>query len=193
MRFLQELFQKTDNQGVSIDEIKKMMCDFSIDTTPFDEFKNESDEYLRIPIYEGNFSVYVMKWPKNGKSTIHEHRNISGIIKVLRGDIQENSYVFDEVGNKLILKEKINYPSGEIVIEEVNAIHQVINISEQVEALTLHVYFPSARNLEGSRLFNIKDRKIGILNETANSFNWSQPGYGFSEIINKSFAYVEEC
>jgi cysteine dioxygenase len=193
MQFLQELFQRIDNHGINLEKMKKLISDFSIDVTLFDEFKNETNEYLRIPIYEGNFSVYVMKWPKNGKSTIHEHRNISGVIKVLRGDIQENSYVFDEVGNKLILKEKINYPTGNIVIEEVNAIHQVINISEHVEALTLHVYFPSARNLEGSRLFNIQDKKIGILNETAISFNWSQPGYGFSEIIKKSFAYVEEC
>ncbi|MBE7443142.1 MAG: cysteine dioxygenase family protein [Flavobacteriales bacterium] len=193
MQYFKELFQKVDNGSVNLETVEQLLSDFNLDVAMFDEYKNETDEYLRIPIYEGNYSVYVMKWPMNGKSTIHEHRNISGVIKVLRGKIQENSFLYDGVLNKLVLKEKLNYSTGSIIIEEVNAIHQVINVSEHEDALTLHVYFPSARNLEGSRLFNVQDKKIGVLNEKASSFNWSQPAFGFSEIIIKSFDYVEEC
>ena len=112
MLHLKELFKKVDNESVNLENVEQLLSDFSLDVTMFDEYKNETDEYLRIPIYEGNFSVYVMKWPKNGKSTIHEHKNISGIIKILRGQIQESSFVFDEVEKKLILKEKIAYSEG---------------------------------------------------------------------------------
>lgn len=192
MLHLKELFKKVDNESVNLENVEQLLSDFSLDVTMFDEYKNETDEYLRIPIYEGNFSVYVMKWPKNGKSTIHEHKNISGIIKILRGQIQESSFVFDEVEKKLILKEKIAYSEGKILLEDENAIHQVVNISKNEEALTLHIYFPSVLNLDGSRLFNVKEKKIGVLNSSAISFNWSQPAYGFSEIIKNSFDYVEE-
>ena len=191
MKELIELFTKEDREGANLERIEKLLVDFNPYLTVFDTFKNDTNEYLRIPIYEGNFSVYVMKWPLNGVSTIHEHKNISGIIKILRGKIKEKTFAFDETEKKLYLKEKTDYSVGKILMEEENAIHQVINISEKEEALTLHVYFPSVLNLEGSRLFNVQERKIGVLNSAAISFGWSQPSLGFSEIIKNSFEYVE--
>ena len=188
-----ELFRKADIEGANLEKIENLLLDLNPDLTEFDKLDNLTNEYLRIPIYEGKFSVYIMKWPLNGESTIHEHKNISGVIKVLRGQIQESSFLFNEAKNVLHLKEKMNYSIGEIILEEVNAIHQVVNISQNIEALTLHVYFPSVLNLEGSRLFNLQERKIGILNSAAISFSWNQPAKGFSEITNKLFEYVEEC
>ncbi len=99
---------------------------------------------LKLPYTteEDIFHLYLIKWPSNSQSLIHNHQNMGCIMKIMEGQLEESVYT-KELELKTIneldsLKdvrnhEKIGY------IDDTIGYHSIKNKSE-FDAYTLHLY-----------------------------------------------------
>lgn len=178
-----------NQQDIRINKLLQLVQQHDIDITSFKRYeKPTSRGYLRIPILHDFVQIYLMIWPAGESSSIHEHKNFSGVIKVIEGAIEEHHYQFKEESRELHLINIQNYKKGDALIEEENAIHRVVNMSSIKGAVTLHLYFPPNSNIAGSRLFDIDERRIATLSDSAVSFSWNQPPEAFKN-IDKDFKF----
>lgn len=184
---LAEIIQ-LDQQDISMNRLLKLVKEYDIDISNLNKnVKPTTRGYLRIPILHDFVQVYVMIWPSGESSSIHEHKNFSGVIKVIEGIIEEHQYQFRSASRELLLLNKKNYKKEDVLTEEENAIHQVINKSSTQRAVTLHIYFPPSSNIAGSRLFDLRKKRIATLSDEAFSFSWNQPPEAFSQIDTANF------
>lgn len=155
---------------------------------PFINFleNSPSREYTRQLILQDFVSAYLMVWPPGGKSSIHEHKNFWGVIKLLKGNLMEREY--DYSNHKLQLTGQKSFQPNDILLEETSAIHEIKNLSLEETAITLHVYYPANKNLSGCRLFDVTTGNIAILSQRSTSFSWNQPSQAFEKIENNQFS-----
>lgn len=138
--------------------------------------------YQRIELNNNFCSVYAMVWFPGVGSAIHEHKNFKGVVKVIHGKLTERN--FNEVNGQLTFVNKAVLNAGEKVIEKKDSIHDLRNNSITESAVTLHVYYPRTLNLEGTRIFNFEDKKIGILKSTAKATSWNLAAEHFERIYS---------
>ncbi len=145
--------------------------------------------YHRIPLLNDYVKAYLMLWPASVASSIHQHKNIKGVIKVLDGQIEEHEYEFNPRQRILERKAIKTYQENDIIFERKDAIHQVFNRSKTQTVCTLHIYYPPSQNLKDSVLFDPKKGIIATLSDLAYSYSWSQPQEAFSKIDSTGFIY----
>ncbi len=136
--------------------------------------------YVRIPIYKDSCCAILMLWGVNNKAAIHDHLNYDGLIKVLKGNLTEISYVED--GNFIKYEGEGTASEGAIFPEDLGGIHSVVNNSTEV-SVSLHIYHTPQTSLKGVRLFDVENKKIAYLNEKATSCSWNLPEESFEKII----------
>lgn len=147
---------------------------------------SDTKEYKRIPILCDYVQIYAMVWPIGGKSSVHQHQNFGGLLKVITGELEEQEFIFNENENRLFLQKRIAYKKNSIIKEEPNATHQIFNITQE-NVISLHVYFPSVADFSGCRIFNLEEKKSAILSDKATNFSWNQPEEAFQKIENFNF------
>lgn len=184
--FLKELIQ-LDKDSINNSTIIKCLDQVDLQgALPYLNINDTpSDEYKRQLIIQDYVSAYLMCWPPGVVSSIHEHKNFWGVIKLLKGKLIEREYHFDhhQLDQK---KEQVFYPN-DVLFEETSAIHEVCNPSKDEIAVTLHVYYPAHKNLSGCRLFDIQSGSIAVLSEQSTSFSWNQPKEAFQSIKANQF------
>ncbi|MDR2122173.1 MAG: cysteine dioxygenase family protein [Flavobacteriaceae bacterium] len=136
--------------------------------------------YIRIPIYADSCCAILMLWGVNNQTAIHDHLNYDGLIKVLKGDLTEISYV--EKGNFITFEGEGVASEGAIFPEDLGGIHSIVNNSPEI-SVSLHVYHTSQTSLKGVRIFDVENKKIAFLNEKAASCSWNLPEESFEKII----------
>jgi len=141
------------------------------------------NDYCRIPLLHDFVSMYLMYWPGGATSSIHEHKNFQGLIRVLEGELYEKEFLWNTWDNSLELHSEEMYGIGSILKEEKDAIHQVINACASAPVISLHVYFPPTQSLCGSRLFDPISGRIATLSNKAQNFSWQQPVEAFQSIL----------
>ncbi|MGM5631205.1 cysteine dioxygenase family protein [Apibacter raozihei] len=171
--------QKTDYKSVAEELFKFEFEDFD---AAFN-IKNSQvpdNSYVRLPIYSENCCAILMLWGINNKAAIHDHLNYDGLIKVLKGNLTEISYIesndFIEYEGEGIASEGAVFP------EDLGGIHSVINNSSDI-SVSLHIYHTPQTSLKGVRLFDIENKKIGYLNEKATCCSWNIPTECFDKIV----------
>ncbi|MCT6869917.1 cysteine dioxygenase family protein [Apibacter sp.] len=182
----EKLLTSIDNLKLNKSDYKQVASElFKYDFKDYDAAFNISEinvpeeSYVRIPIYSDNCCAILMLWGINNKTAIHDHLNYDGLIKVLKGNLTEISYVEE---NNFIKYEGEGVASeGAIFPEDLGGIHSVVNNSPEI-SVSLHIYHTSQTSLKGVRIFDIENKMIGILNEKATSCSWNLPKDNFEKI-----------
>ncbi len=179
-----------DEKDVNKTRISEILNSEDIDTSRYSIDANQTTRgYHRVPLLNDFVKVYLMLWPAAVSSSIHQHKNIKGVIKVLDGKIEEHEYKFDSKQRLLERKTIKTYKRGSIIYENKGAIHQVFNKSTTEMVCTLHIYYPPTQNLKDSLLFDPHKGLIATLSDLAFSYSWSQPQEAFSKIDSRGFIY----
>lgn len=180
--------------GINVTQVLNILEEVTMQDVSLNDFFNDVHElkdYSKRIVATGIFSVNIVYWPPLKGSDIHHHLNFWGVIKVLKGRIMEDEFKYDEGEKTLFRINHQNYGAGDYLFEKTNAIHKLSNNSEE-EAITLHVYYPPAPDLAGCRVFDIPERRLGVLNSSADSFSWKNPGSAFFLIQSQAFHYQDK-
>ncbi|MXO31644.1 hypothetical protein GFV01_00980 [Apibacter sp. B2912] len=137
--------------------------------------------YVRLPIFANKCCAILMLWGINNKTAIHDHLNYDGLIKVLKGNLTEVSYIEDK--NFIVYNGEGVAPEGAIFPEDLGGIHSVVNNSSEI-SVSLHIYHTPQTSLKGVRIFDIENRKIAILNDKATSCSWDLPKDNYEKITH---------
>ncbi|CVK16054.1 Cysteine dioxygenase type I [Apibacter mensalis] len=135
--------------------------------------------YVRLPIYADKCCAILMLWGINNKTAIHDHLNYDGLIKVLKGNLTEISYIEDE--NFIKYEGEGIASEGAIFPEDLGGIHSVVNNSSEI-SVSLHIYHTPQTSLKGVRIFDIENKKVAVLNDKATSCSWNLPEDNYAKI-----------
>jgi cysteine dioxygenase len=97
--------------------------------------------YKRSLLYnDNNIDVYLIGWSANQASRIHDHPDNGCVLRVLRNEVSEETYIRRDAGiEKLSHK---NLKVGETGhIKKNTILHRIINETNE-KTLSLHVYSP---------------------------------------------------
>ena len=98
--------------------------------------ENNDNFYEKFYLYENkNFSLILIKWNKDCSTKIHDHPDKGCILRVLCGELIEESYTpkLNKVSSVSLKLDKVGYKAGSRVLHKI--------IAEE-ESVSLHVYIP---------------------------------------------------
>lgn len=105
-------------------------------------FITESKEkYSKSLMYRNHlYDIFVITWQPNQKSLIHDHPDNGCLLKILEGELEEETYTIEN--NKLKLKDKNIIKKKEISYQEgKNGLHKISNNSNK-RSISIHIYSP---------------------------------------------------
>jgi len=138
------------------------------------------DEYFRIPVYKGSCMVVLMLWGPGATTALHDHGGSRGRVKVLKGSVIEERYTFD--GLDLTHISSVHGHPGDILAVSPHDIHSVRN-PENDMSVTLHVYETDANSFEGTKIYDVENKRVGILNSQATRATWREKPEAFRQIV----------
>ena len=106
--------------------------------------KSKIQKFQKNIIHRDNqFEMYLINWPIEYQSTIHNHAENGCLMKVLQGHLEEKIYTdkLDFIESKLKYKGDISY------IDDTIGFHSVNN-NDTINATTLHIYSPPLHKTE---------------------------------------------
>ena len=122
----------------------------------------------------------MLVWGGKAVTDIHDHAASTAKIKVLQGKIKEQKY---SVGNGFNIDCEMIYSTGNTFDESPNDIHRVTNVSNDF-SISLHIHNTDSPTLDGVRIFDSENRKVGYLNSSAKSSTWNQPPSAIDKLIS---------
>ncbi len=189
MKRVLEKLEKLDPEKIEPNILKITLnsIDFAqVDYMSFLEGKS-FEEYTRVYIMESPLRVFLNIWPAQHQLPVHQHNNFWGYIAVLKGLLTETSFVFEEEKSQLSCHPPKNYRKGEVIFEPLNGIHHIQNPSPSKPLVTAHFYYPSIMDYNGVRIFDIKKKRMALLNEKATYISWNHPKEYYTKIDKKAF------
>ena len=97
-------------------------------------------KYLRTHIYSNELiDIYIIAWPVNSVSGVHDHAPGGCILKILDGKLEETIYSkqFEVIQTSQISTDEVSFMINEI------GYHNIKNISDDI-SVSLHVYNPGS-------------------------------------------------
>ncbi|PCJ84545.1 MAG: hypothetical protein COA57_09110 [Flavobacteriales bacterium] len=142
-------------------------------------------DYSRNILLMQPLECVILLWPPKAESAIHHHEGFWGYVAVLEGECDNIEYTLKDG----ILKESkaMRGVKGGIIPEQNGIIHKLINPSGTQPTITANFYYPPLKDFKGMKIFNLKERKIGILNEKAQSASWTEPKEHFEKTEENAF------
>ncbi len=151
---------------------------------------NNFDEYKRVYIMDSPLRVFLNIWPAQHQLPVHQHNNYWGYIAVLKGLLTETSFVYEDEEKQLSCHPPKNFRKGEVIFEPLNGIHHIQNPSPSKPLVTAHFYYPSIMDYNGVRIFDIRKKRMAVLNEKADRVSWEHPKDYYSQVEKKAFTVV---
>jgi cysteine dioxygenase len=105
--------------------------------------KVNNSHYNRHLVYNNkNFNIFIITWLPNQSSPIHNHPKNGCLLRMLRGELNENKYI--KTNNKLqsISNTILQSNSDVHYINDKYSYHKVGNYTKNQVAVSLHVYSP---------------------------------------------------
>ncbi|MGD1844492.1 MAG: cysteine dioxygenase family protein [Salibacteraceae bacterium] len=141
--------------------------------------------YSRTIMLTHPVECVLVHWPPGVASAVHLHDGFWGHTLVLEGSCENLEF---ELHNDTLYQTGVSFGrAGQVLSEKAGIIHQVRNANPQTPAVSLHFYFPAFDSLAGMRLFDLKNQRIGILNEAAQTTSWKAPSSHFDSIVESAF------
>ena len=112
----------------------------------FDELRDyvrfDPDRYRRNLLHEGPaHQALVLCWRPGQRSPIHDHRGSSCGVRVIRGVSVETLFERRSGGHVYAVGSR-EHPPGTVIGSQDDEIHQISNLDEHEDLITLHVYTP---------------------------------------------------
>ncbi len=145
------------------------------------------DKYNKIIIKEKPVQIFLVTWPAQVNLPIHQHIKYWGYTAVLEGMLTEYLYDYDKDSKVLSIHPSRNVKKGELIYEPLNIIHQLMNPSPLEIAVSLHFYYPSEYDYDGTLMFDIEKRKLAELNEKAPNVSWNHPKEYYKRQVDDAF------
>ncbi|MHC1707341.1 MAG: cysteine dioxygenase family protein [Bacteroidales bacterium] len=185
--------QTLDKNNINPETLKRIVSSLDLKNIAYKSYLHESNnrDYSRIQLMSTPFDVELMQWQPSRESAIHKHCGFWGHVIVLEGTGKETVYNWD--GKTLSwLKELELTPliHGPVTADSV---HSVKNLSDTETFVTLHIYYPPQKGMQNTWIFDVHQKKIGILNEHAKSASWKEPASSFDNILHNAFVYKDNA
>jgi cysteine dioxygenase len=146
---LLELFTKVEKEGLplsyKLSAIAQMLDHSNFTSKEMNRFTFWSAEkpYTRnCVINNDKFTVLLLCWNANARSSIHDHPCDACFIKVIRGCIKETKYIIDKDKNITPLSNNFHIENQVSYMDNSNILHSISNPNPEVGAVTLHIYTP---------------------------------------------------
>lgn len=143
---LQELYSLLDKYSdrIPINVLKAYLNKLEVtpeEMKPFTEFSDES--YQRNLAHEGPYyQALILCWKPEQRSRIHNHAGSSCGLKILTGVATETLFSFSPNGRLVYPVESVWLYQGDVTGSEDCDIHQISNLHESNDLITLHIYSP---------------------------------------------------
>ncbi len=144
-------------------------------------------QYNKIMIKNKPVQLFMVTWPPQKSLPIHQHNKYWGYIAILEGTISESLYSFDKNNKILSIHPSRSIKKGEIIYEPLNIIHQLTNPSPIDISISLHFYYPTEYDYEGTLVFDLENKKIAELNKDAPFVSWNHPDKFYKKIEDDAF------
>lgn len=143
--------------------------------------------YSRNIISLDPLECIMLQWAPGAESAVHYHKGFWGYVVVLEGTCANVAY---DLNNQVMSQEftTIVHEQG-ILPEPDNIIHKIVNASNTSPLITLHFYAPALTDLNGLRIYDLQEGRIGILNSRAKSASWQEPVEHFQKIDANAFRF----
>jgi SAM-dependent methyltransferase len=188
MKKLIENLQLQLNGEVTLEKIGAFVKNLALNELEYLDFLPEiahQNKYARKTLALEPIELSLLLWPPGVESAVHLHEGFFGYVLCLEGEIENTSYVY----NAGFLREDFSLRalSGGWVREPDGVIHKIANPSLINRLVTLHFYFPPIQTMDGILLFDLVNKRIGRLNESAKSASFQEPKSAFQTITENAF------
>lgn len=109
----------------------------SLDWNNFVNYRNINDFQKNLVHRDKQFEIFLINWPHNYQSEIHNHSENGCLLKVLKGSLQEN--IYNTNLELLYLKERKSQAIS--YLDDSIGYHSVRNINT-INSVSLHIYSP---------------------------------------------------
>jgi cysteine dioxygenase len=145
-RSLETLYQYLDGlrERASLEDLKSRLARLDISCDDLAEFVRFSDrQYARNLVRGGPwYHALVLCWKNGQRSPIHDHKDSSCGVRVLRGTLTETFFEFAANGHIKATHSR-ELTAGSVCASQDTDIHQVSNLQAGVaDLVTLHIYSP---------------------------------------------------
>ena len=147
-----------------------------------DKVNIQDESYKRVPVFNSeNCAASLKVWGLDNATAIHDHNPYERAIKVLKGSLtivnyRENTNFIEYNGVEMAF-------ANQIFREDHSGIHSIVNNSDEI-TVSLHIYSTQHPDLRGVRIFDTKKRKIGRLNDKAQTCSWNLAEEAYEEVIS---------
>lgn len=190
MNELQERLRDLQPHQLTFEGLEKVVQSIAFDQLDYETHlpkPTRADDYARNILVLDPLECVLIYWPPGVHSAIHHHEGFYGYVQVLKGAFED--IVYDWNGEVLREKKVSHCLEGGLIDEPDGVIHQLGNASEEEGAVTMHFYYPALETMEGMRIFDLEQRRLGILNEQGSTASWSNPPEAFERIDENAFTY----
>lgn len=190
-KVIQEI-KKLNPEEIEPNILKIMLTKFDFSNIDYLHYLDDRgfDSYYRVVILDAPLRVLINVWPPQYQLPTHQHNNFWGYVAVLKGLITETAFVFDGDDNQILCHPPKSYQKGEVIFEPLNVIHHLQNPSPSKPLVTVHFYHPPVYDYNGTMIFDLKQKRLGELNEKAPGVSWDHPMDYFNRIEEDAFEVV---
>lgn len=185
--FLQELINWNPDE-VSQDRLSSFVQQLNWSQLKYEDQVPEAGDpnnYSRNILLTHPVECVLIHWPPGVSSAVHLHDGYWGFVLVLEGACENKEFELRK-GLMHQIDQKTG-GAGAVLAEKNGVIHQLCNPSSSQAAISLHFYYPAFDSLQGMHLFDLNNRRIGILNDAAQTSSWQEPSNHFDSIREKAF------
>lgn len=192
MQALLDALSSFEDKDLTYNALGQWVYTFPFHTLSYADYQptdKRTDDYARHILTLSPLEAVLLYWPPGVRSAIHHHEGFYGYVVVLEGMLQDRTFTFR---NGLLQEHNVLQAfKGGIIDEPDGVIHELGNIDPNKPAVTLHLYYPALETLEGLRIFDLEQRRIGTLNDTAPTASWQNPPSAFSKIEEDAFTLAK--
>lgn len=188
---VQAIRTKFGDQLPSYEELGNFVRHINNDIPDYHDFlpdNNQSGKYSRNILCMEPLECVLLRWPPGVESAVHFHDGFWGYVWVLQGTCENIVYQLN--AGKMSIINQMYARAGGVIDEPDGTIHLIRNPSKSEELVTCHFYYPALETLDGLKVYDLDEGKIGTLNERAATASFLEPEAHFSNIEEGAFKYL---
>ena len=146
---------KRTARGMRLPDLRRLISDLKAARSEIEPYIQFSDDrYSRNLVYKTNdFECLVLCWKPGQRSPIHDHSNSICAVYALSGLLSADNY--RKTANGYVRADySEDFKPGSVLTIQTTEIHQVSNLQDSSELISLHFYLGP---LENSYLYSVTD------------------------------------
>ncbi len=190
MEKLINTFKQMQKADFSFEKLGEFVDQYDFSTLEYESLLpaiKKPGVYAREILLLDPIEVVLLHWPVGVESGIHFHNGFYGYVVILEGEGED--VVYEHQGDQFKDVKRTRCFKGGVIGEPDGVIHKIRNPNPREKLVTLHIYYPPVADFQGTKIYDIENERIGILNDKAETASWSDDPSHFEEIIENAFQY----